>query len=83
MARILLFASAKDRAGKSEVTIKLREPISLEALLVLLLEKIKHPDKNLFNNANYLYSVNSEIQPLSKIIEDGDEIGVLPPMSGG
>lgn len=78
---ILFFAQAKDFSGKSRDILCVESPIQYCDLLNLIvarfsLEKIKN---------NVILSINEEYCEKDKIytLKSGDEIAVIPPLSGG
>jgi MoaD family protein len=80
MIRIRFFARLREITGREEW--ELDEGGSLHDIL----EKIKKEFPKLaqwIDQGNVLISVNQEIADHQKPIQDGDEIGLMPPFSGG
>ncbi|MFQ5455533.1 MAG: MoaD family protein [Nitrospirota bacterium] len=82
MVTIKLFAVLKKMAGKEEVKIEINESTSLKELINKIDGEIPQV-VDLIRNKKVLVSVNQEIAGEETIINDGDEIGVLPPFAGG
>jgi molybdopterin converting factor small subunit len=77
---IKLFAILKDRAGAGELSLEL--PIGATAGYAAETLARKYPDL-----AKYLpssgYAVNREYVPPTSLLHDGDELALIPPVSGG
>jgi len=77
---ILYFAHASDIAGKKMENIKIQSNTKISDLFLHLITKyprLKEMEKSL------QISVNREIVKKNFKIKDGDEIALLPPISGG
>jgi molybdopterin synthase catalytic subunit len=76
--RVLPFGVLKDRLGTSLVTVELRDGASIAELLQQLSEG---------GSAQWFrgiaVSVNAEFATATCVLSDGDEVGLLPPVSGG
>jgi molybdopterin converting factor subunit 1 len=77
--KVLLFGAAADRAGSRETTIPVEET-TLEALWPLLVER--HPDLEPMHDT-LAFAVNGEYARGDARVSPGDEVAVLPPVSGG
>lgn len=77
---IRLFGSVRDEAGLKEVTMEVREDTSVAQLRVLLGEDIPSMDRL---GDQLRISVNYELVEESAILAEGDEVALLPPVSGG
>lgn len=77
LIKVLFFGMLKDTVGKSELELEM--PIENTLMLKDFLEK-KFPT---FSKTNYLVAVNQNIVREETQINDGDEIALLPPFSGG
>jgi molybdopterin converting factor subunit 1 len=77
---ILYFASAKDATGTRMESKEVPEDTSVQELLTnvsIVYPKIKSIMKII------QVSVNYKVVGLNTILKDGDEIALLPPISGG
>jgi molybdopterin converting factor subunit 1 len=77
--RVLLFGAAADRAGTREVEIPAEET-TLDELWLLLAER--HPDLSPMRDT-LAFAVNGEYARGDARVSPGDEVAVLPPVSGG
>lgn len=78
--RVLFFGAARDAAGCAEETITFAGPVTSAEALRVLCER--HPPLARFERS-LLVAINHEYAPAEKVVEDGDEIAVFPPVSGG
>lgn len=80
MIKIRFFARLKEIVGRGE--LELPHAQSLHAVL----EQIKKEFPELsewISDGKVLISVNQEMADASRPVKDGDEIGIMPPFSGG
>ncbi len=80
--QVITFGVLKDWLGSSAVTIQLPDGASVAELLERMREKLPAsvPAGSLRGIA---VSVNAEYARAAHILHDGDEVGLLPPVSGG
>jgi MoaE-MoaD fusion protein len=78
--RILFFGQLKDVIGKSEDTQEIPPGTTLSALLAGY--GTRFPKFQLFA-ASIACSINQEYATTETVLQEGDEIGLLPPVSGG
>jgi molybdopterin converting factor subunit 1 len=78
--RVKLFAIVKERAGVGELSLELREGANIAAASVALKEKFPAIAGFLDRSA---FAVNREYVDVATVLHDGDEIAVIPPVSGG
>jgi molybdopterin synthase catalytic subunit/molybdopterin converting factor small subunit len=91
--RVLAFGVLKDTLGPNEIPFDLPEGTTVADLLEHLREarqvvdELNTPGRGTRNLAYLLrgiaVSVNAEYANPSQILRDGDEVGLLPPVSGG
>jgi molybdopterin converting factor subunit 1 len=77
--KVLLFGAAADRAGTRETQVPAGE-ITLEELWLLLAER--HPGLSPMLDT-LAFAVNGEYARGDTRVSPGDEVAVLPPVSGG
>jgi len=77
---VKLFAISKDIIGKREITLMLPNEISLSMLRERILET--YPSLVSLNN-QFVLAVNHKIVTEDTMIDNYDEIALLPPVSGG
>ncbi|HSM86354.1 MAG TPA: molybdenum cofactor biosynthesis protein MoaE [Candidatus Limnocylindrales bacterium] len=78
--RVLLFGQLKDIVGQREELVELQEGAQVSAVIDHYARKFSH-----FRNmaGSIACSVNQEYATASAELHEGDEIGLLPPVSGG
>ncbi len=79
MIKVLLFGAAADRAGTREVELPVDDG-TLAELWPLLVDR--HPDLVPMRDT-LAFAVNGEYARMDAGVSSGDEIAVLPPVSGG
>ena len=72
---VRLFAMLRERAGKAEVTLELPPGARVEDALERL--------GGLADGLPLVMAVNREYAPADKVLDQGDELALIPPVSGG
>lgn len=78
--KVLFFGAAADLAGVREIELPPPESASLESLWVSLVER--YPDLSPMRET-LAFAVNGEYARSGVSVSAGDEVAVLPPVSGG
>jgi MoaE-MoaD fusion protein len=78
--RVLFFGMLKDIAGKTADTIELKEDSSARDLLAYYEAQIPRLKQTL---ASVALAVNQQYASLDTVLHAGDEVALLPPVSGG
>lgn len=78
--KVLAFGIAKDIFGNSMVDVDLTDGTTTIDTLKILLEE-KYPRLNQLGS--YMIAVNNEYASANDPIREGDEVAVIPPVSGG
>ncbi|MFB3918041.1 MAG: molybdenum cofactor biosynthesis protein MoaE [Terriglobales bacterium] len=78
--RVLFFGMLKDLAGCSSETIELPEGARLADLLAQYRQRVPRLGEYA---ASLAVAVNQEYAAASTVLHDNDEVGLLPPVSGG
>jgi molybdopterin converting factor subunit 1 len=80
MITVLFFAAARDATGVSARTLDARQPMTVREFSDLLCR-----DYPLLSALmpSIRFAVNQTVADHASIIADGDEVAVLPPVSGG
>ena len=78
--RVLFFGAARDVVGKSEGDLALSSPSNATMALEQMLSA--YPGLRGFGGS-LLLAVNQEYVPADREVHEGDELAVLPPVSGG
>ncbi|MCH7483693.1 MAG: molybdopterin converting factor subunit 1 [Chloroflexi bacterium] len=79
-ARVRLFARLADLAGTREAAVELGEGLTAAGVFGVLVQR--YPSLTGFD-AFVRFAVNSEYVPASHPVRDGDEVALIPPVSGG
>jgi molybdopterin converting factor subunit 1 len=74
------FAGHRDIVGRGEERVELSESATVGALWELLVER--YPRLGGYSG-KLLYAVNQEFSTLKTELQDGDEVALIPPVSGG
>ena len=77
--RILLFGVARDIVGDTTIDIEVQENENVGAIMTRL--RSSYPAFN--DLKSLMVAVNSEYADESQIINNSDEIALIPPVSGG
>jgi len=77
---VLLFGAAADRAGTRRVELSLEGGATLGELWPLLAQR--HPELVPMRDT-LAFAVNGEYARMDEGVSPGDEVAVLPPVSGG
>jgi MoaD family protein len=79
--KVKLFASYRDLAGKNDIELDLNPGSTVTTVLIQLKELFPKLSERL--SANTLIALNTEYASPTHPIQDGDEIAIFPPVSGG
>jgi molybdopterin synthase catalytic subunit len=82
MVKVRLFARLKDLAGRTELHLELSRPMPLKGLWTHLQPEIPQI-MDWVREKRVLVAVNQEMATEETVIRDGDEVGLMPPFSGG
>jgi molybdopterin converting factor subunit 1 len=80
VVEVLLFGAAADRAGTRKVELEIEEGSTLAEVWPLLAER--YPDLSAMRDT-LAFAVNGEYARMDGRVGPGDEVAVLPPVSGG
>jgi molybdopterin converting factor subunit 1 len=78
--RVLLFGQLQDIIGRREESLEVQPETSLSDLMAQYAERFP---KFKPMAGSIACSVNREYAQSSVVLQDGDEVGLLPPVSGG
>ena len=77
---IRLFAILRERAGDSELSVNLPTGATVADARDALLQKYSELSGLLSRVA---YAVNRSYAPAGRVLDEGDEVAFIPPVSGG
>jgi molybdopterin synthase catalytic subunit len=80
LIRVKLFAILRERAGVGEMLLDLPEGATVESAAAALVDRLPNVREHARRVA---YAVNCEYVDSSARLKDGDELAVIPPVSGG
>jgi len=78
--KVKLFAAFREAAGVKEEEIELEDGSTVQSLLEHYIARYPKMDRY---RDHIILSVNREYGPPSRVLNDGDEVSFLPPVSGG
>jgi molybdopterin converting factor subunit 1 len=78
--KVLLFGAAADRAGTRQTEVPVSNETTLGELWPILASQ--HPALGPMRDI-LAFAVNGEYARMNDSVSPGDEVGVLPPVSGG
>src|SRR5882762_7155734 len=77
---VLFFGAARDAAGQREVDLELIGPTDAADAFAQVVQA--YPELRRFGRS-LLFAVNQEYAPGERTVQDGDELALFPPVSGG
>jgi molybdopterin converting factor subunit 1 len=80
MIEVLFFGAAADRAGTRQTGLEVRDGATLAEVWPLIVER--YPDLGPMGGT-LAFAVNGEYARANDTVSTGDEVAVLPPVSGG
>ena len=82
MIKVLLFANLRELAGTNELEFRGDDISCVRDLLERIIEL--HPAlKTILVDESAMISVNQKYSGWDAFVKSGDEVGILPPVSGG
>lgn len=78
--QVKLFAALRERAGAQEFPLELPPGTSAARAVEVLVERIPSLQDYV---AGAACAVNQSYVPASTVLQDGDELALIPPVSGG
>jgi molybdopterin converting factor subunit 1 len=77
---VRLFATLRERAGVSQLTLDVAEKSTIAEAIVELRKRIPALAEHVNNIA---FALNHSYTQLNTPLQDGDELALIPPVSGG
>ena len=81
--RVLFFASLRDVTGTDELQLAVAQPVSIQSLLTLLDQSLGAQAAEAVRGENVKIAVNQSLVSGAVMIQPGDEVAFLPPVTGG
>ncbi|MBI3814036.1 MAG: molybdopterin converting factor subunit 1 [Nitrospinae bacterium] len=82
MVTIKLFAVYREKAKTDRIELDIKTDTAIKDLLEILKERTPSI-KDLLTGGRGMIAVNQEIARLDTVVKDGDEVALIPPVSGG
>ena len=82
MIKVLLFANLRELAGTNQLEIDSSNVHSVREL-ILRLNEIHPALEQVLDDESAMISINQKYAAWEAVLADGDEVGILPPVSGG
>jgi len=82
MLKILYFASLREAIGVSSETITLNEAQTISALVEQLYKRHPHAKQALLDPALRV-AINQQLADFTALLNEGDEVALFPPVTGG
>ena len=76
---VLLFGIAREIVGDSRLELNQEQPVDVKSLKRIMQQK--YPKMN--HLAYYKVAVNQEFAEDDHMLQEGDEVALIPPVSGG
>lgn len=83
MIKVLFFANLREIAKVDSIEIALGDAAVVRDLLMLLSAKLPAELIESLQDETAMVSINHKYAGWDGILNDGDEVGILPPVSGG
>lgn len=83
MIKFLFFAHLSDVAESSSTKLDFEAGQTVQNYLQELADKQPALQRELLADESVLVSVNQKLTDRTTVLADGDEVGLLPPFSGG
>jgi len=82
VAKLLLFASVREKVGMDTLDVNVEKPMEL-SLFLLSASRQASIRPSFLQNPYLLYCINGEMAGLNSTVCNMDEVAVMPPLSGG
>ncbi|HET8730187.1 MAG TPA: molybdopterin converting factor subunit 1 [Moraxellaceae bacterium] len=83
MITILYFARFRERLGQDREALALPAPATVQALLDVLVARGGPWAEQLGGGRGVLVAVNQQMASREAALDDGDEVAIFPPVTGG
>ena len=76
---VKLFALGRELIGKNELKIQLQTGATVQDVL----DQLGQDYQDFSRLSSFMIAVNMEYSETSHVLQDGDEVAIIPPVSGG
>lgn len=77
---VRLFAILRERAGQSQIDLDVPDGVTAAEAVAELSRQLPMP---VAESRSIAYAVNRAYVPAATVLRDGDELALIPPVSGG
>ncbi|MGD0913401.1 MAG: molybdenum cofactor biosynthesis protein MoaE [Terracidiphilus sp.] len=81
--KVICFGMLKDWLGSDDALIELEDGATIADLMRRLVADPRHGNRSALPLAGIAVGVNAEYATATRVLHDGDEVALLPPVSGG
>lgn len=82
MVTVKFFAVLRKLTGREDILLPIRQPVTLKEVFDQI--EIEIPKiKAIIKEGRALVAINQEMATEDSMVQDGDEIAMLPPFAGG
>ena len=81
--QVRFFASLREATGSVQLQIDLPLGSTTEKLLAVVVESVDESARELILSHNVRIAVNQELTDAEVTLSDGDEVALMPPITGG
>ncbi|MEK6589326.1 MAG: MoaD/ThiS family protein [Nitrospinota bacterium] len=82
MITVRLFAIYRERAKREKIELDIKQDTQVRDLLEVVKNSVSSI-RDLLSEGKGMIAVNQEIANLDTLVRDGDEVALIPPVSGG
>ncbi|MBI4378361.1 MAG: MoaD/ThiS family protein [Nitrospinae bacterium] len=82
MITVRLFAIYRERAKREKIELDIKQDTQVGDLLEVVKNSVSSI-RDLISEGKGMIAVNQEIANLDTLVRDGDEVALIPPVSGG
>ena len=81
--QVRFFASLREATGSEQLEIDLPLGSTTKKLLAVVVENVDESARELILSDNVRIAVNQELTEAAVTLSDGDEVALMPPITGG
>lgn len=82
MVTVKFFAVLRKLTGREDILIPIRQPVTLKEIFDQIETEIPQI-RTIMKEGRALVAINQEMATEDSMVQDGDEIAMLPPFAGG
>jgi molybdopterin converting factor small subunit len=82
MVTVKFFAVLRKLTGREDILIPIRQPVTLKEIFDQIEAEIPQI-RTIMKEGRALVAINQEMATEDSMVQDGDEIAMLPPFAGG